>query len=242
MIGKEPESLEKFPVPVVGTPIPRGWFSRLVAFMNSLVLHGDNQYFMVSHSNAGTSIAPTKKLVDLLHTRGGGAPASGAAQDLSVSVSGGTATVSISGSTSAVPFVAGANVNITGSTNGEVIVSATGGTAGGAFFPDYGEAPVTVSGGTIYPVNANMWLIGYAGLYKTDSSGGFPSYVDLKIYGSDGITVTRTISLYTDAGVFSTYNSYQPFHVPVCMPIKSGYQIEILSSGAASFFLQLFHI
>lgn len=77
MIAKEPDSLEKFPVPVTGQEIPRGWFSRLVAFINSLVLRGDNQFFCVSRSNAGTTISPTKKMIDLLNDRGGSAPSSG---------------------------------------------------------------------------------------------------------------------------------------------------------------------
>ena len=78
MIGKEPESLDKFAIPVSGQPIPRGWFARLVAFMNSLVLRGDNQYFLVSHSNAGTTISPSKKMVDLLNAAHAAAPSSGA--------------------------------------------------------------------------------------------------------------------------------------------------------------------
>jgi hypothetical protein len=241
MISKEPESLEKFPVPVSGQPIPRGWFARLVTFINSLVLRGDNQYFAVSHSNAGTTIKPTKKLVDLLDARGG-APASGSVQDLSVSVTGGTATIALSGSTDTVPVVAGSNVNITGNTNGEVVVSATGGTGTNLFFPDYATSPVSITDGTVYPVSADSWLIGTAGLYKT-SSTGFPAYVTLKIYSSDGTTIVRTFDLISDTGIFgSSYNSNQPFDIPVCRPIKAGYQIEVIKSGAASFNLSLFSV
>ena len=63
----------------------------------------------------------------------------GADQDISATVSGGTATIRLSGSTSSVPVVAGSNVNITGGTNGEVIVSATGGTASGMAYPQWGS-------------------------------------------------------------------------------------------------------
>lgn len=77
MISKTPPSLDSFPVPVTGQEIPRGWFARLVSFVNSLVLHGDKQYFCVTRSPSGTSITPTQKLIDLLSDRGGSAPASG---------------------------------------------------------------------------------------------------------------------------------------------------------------------
>ena len=242
MITKEPENIDKFPVPVSGQPIPRGWFARLVSFINSLVLRGDNQYFAVSHSNAGTTIKPTKKLVDLLDARSGGTHASGSVQELSVSVTGGTATIALSGSTATVPVVAGSNVNITGNTNGEVVVSATGGTGTNLFFPDYAASPVSISGGTVYPVAADSWLIGTAGLYKT-SSTGFPAYVTLKIYSSDGTTIVRTFDLISDTGIFgSAYNSNQPFDIPVCRPIKAGYQFEVIKSGAASFNLSLFSV
>lgn len=70
MINKTPSNSDQFPVPVVGQLIPRGWFPRLVAFMNSLVLHGDNQYLAVRHDMNGTTISPTKKLIDALNQRG----------------------------------------------------------------------------------------------------------------------------------------------------------------------------
>ena len=70
MINKTPSNSDQFPVPVVGQLIPRGWFPRLVAFMNSLVLHGDNQYLAVRHDMNGTTISPTKKLIDALNHSG----------------------------------------------------------------------------------------------------------------------------------------------------------------------------
>jgi len=71
MIPKTPGDLDKFPVPVVGQEIPRGWFSRLVAFVNSLVLHGDKKYFAVTHTMSGTTIKPTDALLQLAAGRGG---------------------------------------------------------------------------------------------------------------------------------------------------------------------------
>jgi hypothetical protein len=75
MINKTPADLDKFPVPVIGQEIPRGWFSRLVAFVNSLVLHGDQKYFAVTHTLSGTSIKPTDALLQL--ASGGGTPPGG---------------------------------------------------------------------------------------------------------------------------------------------------------------------
>lgn len=76
MINKTPSNLDHFPVPVAGQEIPRGWFARLVSFMNSLVLHGDNQYLAVKHGANGTTIAPTTKLIDALN-RSGTPPSAG---------------------------------------------------------------------------------------------------------------------------------------------------------------------
>lgn len=73
-ISKDPSNLDAFPVPVAGQAIPRGWFSRLVVFINSLVLHG-NRYLAVSHTMSGTRIEPTEALLQL--ASGGGAAPSG---------------------------------------------------------------------------------------------------------------------------------------------------------------------
>lgn len=76
MINKSPTNLDKFPVPVTGQEIPKGWFARLVSFINSLVLHGDGQYLAVSHNMSGTTIKPTPALLQLASGRGS-APSSG---------------------------------------------------------------------------------------------------------------------------------------------------------------------
>ena len=118
-------SNDKFPEPIAGQPIPRGWFGRLVRFINSLILRGDRQYFAVTHSMSGTTIAPSKAMIDALQRAAGAAPAAGgsAPQDLSASVTGGTASVTLSGSTSAVEFVGTGSVTITGNTSGQIVLS-----------------------------------------------------------------------------------------------------------------------
>jgi len=66
---------EKFPVPVSGQPIPKGWFARLVRFINSLVLSGDEQYVMVKRTDGGTTITLTPSFVNDL--KNAAAPAAG---------------------------------------------------------------------------------------------------------------------------------------------------------------------
>lgn len=154
-----------FPVPVSGQQIPRGWFARLVRFMNSLFLRGDGSYLAVSHTPEGTFIRPTPYLIDQLN-KAASAPASGgAAQNISATVSGNTASVTLSGSTSAVEFVGTGDVTLSGNTNGQIEISATGGSVV-LGFPDY-QHPID----TIYisaneveddEINYNIpvWVIG----------------------------------------------------------------------------------
>jgi hypothetical protein len=230
-----------FKVPVSGQKIPHGWFAALVRFMNSLILSGDGTWTMVSRDEAGTQVTLTPSAVAALKKAAGGPPAAGAAQDLSVSVSGNTATVDISGSTSHVDFVGAGAVNISGNTNGEIEIDVPGGTGSNVFFPDYGETPVPVSDGTVYPVNNYMWLIGYVGLYKK-STTGFPSSVVLNIMNLSGTVITRTFTLFADTGVFSSYSNNNSFDVPVCLPVKSGYSIEVIKTGSVEINLALYHV
>ena len=76
MINPTPSDLGKFPVPPSGQPIPRGWFGRLVRFINSLILHGDGQYLTVKHTLDGQTITPTPALLQALGN-GGAPPAAG---------------------------------------------------------------------------------------------------------------------------------------------------------------------
>jgi hypothetical protein len=92
----------------------------------------------IDRTASGIMISATKPKPAPAQSLTGG----GTVQDLSATVSGSTATLALSGSTATVPFVAGANVNITGGTNGEVILSATGGTASGMAYPQWGSFSV----------------------------------------------------------------------------------------------------
>ena len=225
MIDRTPPSLDNFPVPVTGQEIPRGWFARLVSFINSLVLHGDRQYFCVTRSNAGTTIEPTKKLIDLLSDRGGSAAASGAT-GIEASVSGGTASITLTGGTGSVNLVGTGAVTISGNTTtGDIEINATGGTSGATGLPYYetGLPPAEVS--TVYgPYAYDVWLIGHAGQN-----------------GVDGATLTLAINtnltlILYDANFGS--GSQQSLYVPVFVPIPAGNSFELY--GSADFDLRIY--
>ena len=224
MISKEPQSLEKFPVPVSGQEIPRGWFARLVAFMNSLVLRGDNQFFCVNRSNAGTTISPTKKLIDLLSARGGSAPASGGtATGIEATVSGGTASVSVSGNSPLVIAPANANVQISGGTNGELLLGASAMSG----VPDYASPVDTLAlsygSSATKTYNQTVWLIGSIGVNTASSMSG-----------SVSITIgTTTIELF-DLTIGSTALAGLAVPLSLLIPANSTFTLSVSGAAVAS--------
>ena len=212
-----------FPVPVSGQPIPRGWFARLVRFMNTLVLHGDGSYTQVKHTNDGTFVTMTPAAIDALNRAGGSAPAAAANQDLSVSVSGNTATVSISGSTSAVEIVGTGNVNISGNTSGQIEINVPSGTASPIGFPNYGVelvAQESMAYNTTYgPFAQNAYLIGEVMAIIDGEERG-----NLSVYLSGG-TISKTVHL------FDVYREGQTasdiLGIPVMLPIPAGLSFQL---------------
>ena len=139
MINKTPSNHDHFPVPVAGQEIPRGWFSRLVTFINSLVLHGDNQYLAVKHDMNGTTISPTTKLIEALN-RAGTPPSAGGGTTygMQTAISGSTASVQLvaGGTASSFSLIPGPNVTITGTTS-SITISASGGGSSAMSVPKY---------------------------------------------------------------------------------------------------------
>lgn len=143
------------------------------------------------------------------------------ASGLSATVSGGTATVEISGSTALV-IEPGANIQISGGTNGEIIISATGGVIG---FPDYSKFYTAefislknqqVTKTYTYPI----WLIGEAGKgTNSDMSCRITIYIGGK-----------TIDL-LDVSIGST--TLYGYNVSVCIPIPANTPF-VLSARADS--------
>ena len=164
-----------------------------------------------------------------------------ATQDISASVTGVTATIELSGSTSAVNLVGTGSVTISGNTNGEIEIGVSGGT-GTAGFPNLLSGS-TVSGGTNYPIASDSWLIGHIGIYG-DSSHTYPTYlsgyVDLKVSNTATPSETTTFELYCNQGVYQTASSGGNEWFPVSIPIKAGYTIRLTVSGDAISNLKLY--
>lgn len=128
------------------------------------------------------------------------------ASGLVATVSGGTATVAISGSTALV-IEPGANIQISGGTNGELIISATGG-GGSTGFPDYfgkivNQGDVDLSG-TTYSYPYPVWLIGTIGAVPNSTSMYMRCGLDLWLGASPN---SERVGLVNISGEFS-YDSY----------------------------------
>lgn len=143
------------------------------------------------------------------------------ASGLSATVSGGTATVEISGSTALV-IEPGANIQISGGTNGEIIISATGG--GGVIgFPDYSKFNTAefislvnqqVTKTYTYPI----WLIGEA---AKNTGADMSCTITIDIGG-------KTIDLLSVSIGSTTLYGYV---VPVCIPIPANTTFTLNASG-----------
>lgn len=137
--------MDLFSVPVTGEKIPRGWFAHLVFFINSLRLRTSSNLFCVNHTEGGTTIEPTPALIQALERAS--APVSGdITSGLTATVSGGTASVAVSGS-SPLKIIPGSNIRLSGGTNGELIVSAESSLNYYPIWGDLGPATLQVDWG-----------------------------------------------------------------------------------------------
>lgn len=148
---------------------------------------------------------------------------SGGASGLSATVSGGTATVEISGSTALV-IKPGANIQISGGTNGELIISATGG-GGATGFPDYFSPNIVdnLAFSTTYgPFNNLVWLIGKVfSVIDTDVLRG-----DLTVWVYGGTNSERIDVFNADIGPVNTMD-IASFGSLVMLPISAGNTFEL---------------
>lgn len=211
--------MERFPEPVSGQVIPRGWFGRLVRFINSLILHGDGQYLTVKHTLDGQTITPTPALLQALGNGGAPPAASGGATGITAEISGSTATLSLAGvSGSTVSLIPGPGAAISGGTNA-VRIGLSGSTTSPGF-PDYAvQTTAVVLGSTHGPYAYPVWVIGYL------ESG----------YIGDGVQCASiTVSFYRNSSLAGGVNLIQSavpddingnqgrLHVPVTLPIPAG--------------------
>lgn len=213
-----------------------------VETLNKLIdyLHGarikPGYGIMVRETPSGTIVELAKKQAPVVNnTTGGG---TGVTQDISASVSGGTASVTLSGSTSAVEFVGTGDVTITGNTNGQIEINATGGGGGGGVtcFPDYAnpiESGLELD--TFYGPYANpVWLIGtveYDMVHQTDYTGydflEFRSSVRIILENTGGFNLTDCHFPFSPgSSVLAPYVAYLSSFVNI--PIPQGVRFKLV--------------
>lgn len=160
-------------------------------------------------------------------------PAASSVQDISATVSGGTATITLSGSTSSVLVAAGSNVNITVGTNGEVIIGATGGTASSVGFPDYfNKWEIGLELSTPYSFAYPVCLIGSVGSVWYDTGGGSTSgdvRGGLRVWiTDDGTNYEAVYAFYAN---FEAVNDDTRVESFVNVPIPAGYTFTLQAVG-----------
>jgi hypothetical protein len=147
-------------------------------------------------------------------------------------VSGGTATVDVSG-VNPLEIVAGSNVNITGGTNGEVVIGATGGTSSSAVFPDFTNG-TSISGGTTYgPFSYPVWVVGNVQNYTgADATGSCQCRMSLNGSGFSNITIWLMFT--SELKCTGEISDYVPdLYNHVSFPIPSGVTFYINPSFAS---------
>lgn len=242
-----------FKVPVSGQKIPHGWFAALVRFMNSLILSGDGRYTMVDRNESGTTVTLTPAVIDALNKASGGTPAAGGGgggdtpQDLTVDVTGNTATVGISGSTATAQFVGKGDVSISGNTNGQIEINVSG---GGSYFPDWDNMHVqpivfsydegaTQSNPYVLPYSGFLQVYCYASCDLEESDNNFYASMEYKIFtrytGKNLFWFSRQFQ-FANTGTLPAGFEFRTFEEKLSLiPVKAGteiYEFCSLAGGA----------
>jgi len=174
---------------------------------------------MVRETPSGTIVELAKKQASPVNnTTGGG---TGVAQDISATVSGGTATVTLSGSTSSVEIVGGTsgNVAISENANGQVEIDAFAMTG----MPDYSKFSTAefisvISGQTTKTYAYPVWLVGEA---AKATSADMTCDIQIALGNQSISLLSITIGSTTLSG----------FHVPVFIPIPANTSFTLSASG-----------
>lgn len=131
----------------------------------------------VRETPSGTVLELVQKSASAPQSQQSTAVASG----LEATVSGGTATVGISGSTSSVEFVGAGGVTISGNTNGQVEINASG--IPFPVFPSY-NIPLN---GTSHVMTSNGWVVMTAEI-ESNGNSGYPGYAFLRVINNGTAT------------------------------------------------------
>ena len=206
---------------------------KLIDYLSSTYIQV-GQGLKINRTPSGLVIELEKPAKETHSNTAGG---TGATQDISTTVSGGTASIGLSGSTSSVEIVGGSNVSITGNTNGQVVVSATGGTSSGVGFPSY-TTPLVEQGDVLsqtnYPGTAyadqSVWLIGNLSV-EPDENGQLALSVRVLISHNG-----NSEAVYLSDFLTQTNSYIDKLEIPVFMPIPAGhtFQIDILQATGSS--------
>lgn len=162
----------------------------------------------IERKPSGIVIGLEKQAPQTASVSGGTAAYSG----LTATVSGGTATVDVSG-VNPLELVAGANVNITGGTNGEVIINSSNTPLG---FPDYSNPVEPLYFDTSYTYTYPVWIIGTVGY--SSSSSTTTVMCGLNFIGS----VSHRLFYWSDVNTPT-----DALEVPVFAPIPANTEFEL---------------
>lgn len=159
------------------------------------------------------------------------------ASGLEATVSGdGTATVAISGSTALV-IKPGANIQISGGTNGELIISATGGTSGTTGFPDYSNEVVPYStvdiNGSTYSFAYPVWVIGNIGI-TPDGNNQMRGNLSLWVGNSPN---QKRFSVLLMNGDFSSDSYMDQAGNFICLPIPANTPFYFATADDLNYFV-----
>lgn len=208
-----------------------GTLNALIDYLNSNWLQVGSG-LNIRRTPSGTIIELSKRQSSAPQGSGGGS--GGVVQDLSVSVSGNTASIGLTGSTATAELVGTGDVNLSGNTNGQIEIGVTGGT-GGVRFPNYisplvprgGVLPSTTYPGTAYTAQP-VWLIGTLTAFP-NSIGEVALSVVVSI--TDG---GNSESVYLSDFMTQPGSYLDKIEIPVCLPIPAGcsFQINVMQNSS----------
>ena len=143
----------------------------------------------------------------------------GTPQEITATIDGGTASITLTGGTGSVNMVGAGSVSISENENGEIEIFGSTSGLSGSSYPKYNDPlwinPVPATGGNSYTAQFDGFLVG--SVKQTDSSGSQPQMLfDSSIYVNVG-------------GVWSDTSAEVWF--PICFPLKTGHKVAFIDAG-----------
>ena len=171
---------------------------------------------------------PSGVVVSLANIPSASAPSNvtqNGASGIDSAVSGGTASVYLTGGTGSVNFVGTGSVTLSGNTNGQIVINAAGGTASNASFPDLANPIESISFDVSYPGYAYpVWLIGQIGVDSSLTSNN--TVVCSVNFGTNGVQV------YEWGAGAPGGTKYVPLVFPI--PANTPFEVSTVLAGYAT--------